>query len=507
MRRNNDEDIAARTAARAAAIELQLSVSRRLARPEDYVYDKAQDKYWDIRDGTLHVANAVDNSIPIELWRVQVDEAPPHPNGRPARRPRERLVKPSVDIGRVENDQFVEGSTWWPGKDPIIRDWMIDLAGVRIAEGRRIYNQYRPAPSVEGAQPERAEAWAAHVRKLWPNEVEQQFFFDYCAHMIQRPQEKCNAAIILSGTQGIGKDAALLPVRMAMGNWNCRGIEPDELFSAYRPWLQTVMLVVDEVRPSKDEFHASSMYNILKPMIVAPPDTLPLNDKYAHMRYVLNVMRVFITTNDWMSMYIPPEDRRMFVMHSALKQRWHEEEGQPDYFRKFFAWIEFGGWRDVAAWLLARDISNFDPKAQVARTLGWQAVAQTWGEPDDVLAALLERMAYPEAFFATELIYEAFDDADEIRGMLKSPRKIGHRMQRAGYVAVPPPRGHTTWKFDGFKSKLAFAKAEALQDDPGGTVGRLMARGFDYAARRKGNVAASVVTTTPANEGVQSRPM
>ena len=62
--------------------------------------------------------------------------------------------------------------------------------------------------------------------------------------------------------------------------------------------------------------------HILKPMIAAPPDTLPLNNKYMALRYVLNVMRVFITTNDWMAMYIPPEDRRMFIMHSQKPQGW-----------------------------------------------------------------------------------------------------------------------------------------------------------------------------------------
>ncbi len=142
------------------------------------------------------------------------------------------------------------------------------------------------------------------------------------------------------------------------------------------------MLVVDEVRPSKDEFHASSMYNILKPMIVAPPDTLPLNDKYQKLRYVINVMRVFITTNDWMAMYIPPEDRRMFIMHSVLPQRWHELRNDPEYFQRLFAYFEHGGAGHVSDWLKKRDLSKFNPKAQVARTAGWEAVSNTWSEPE-----------------------------------------------------------------------------------------------------------------------------
>ena len=183
----------------------------------------------------------------------------------------------------------------------------------------------------------------------------------------------------------------------------------------------------------------------------------------ARVRYVINVLRVFITTNDWMSMYIPPEDRRMFIMHSGLQQRWHEEEGRPQYFKELFGWIvDGGGWRDVAAWLLRRDLSKFDPKAQVVRTAGWSAVAQSWGEPDDAVAAALEALGSPPVLFGTELLTAVFGGEEEIRGALKSPRKIGHRMQRAGYMAVPTP-GDNGWRFGKFKSKLAFAKAELLR--------------------------------------------
>lgn len=446
-----DDDIAARAAAREQELRLTLQQRRRLAAPEDYVFDKAQEKYWDLRDGTLHTDKGVDASIPLERWRVVVDEGPPPGAARGRPRARERLVKPSMDIMRVENDQFVEASTWWPGREQIVRDWFVDADGFRPAQGRRIYNQYRPPPELEGGSPSGAAPWVEHVRKLWPIEEEHNYFFDYCAHMVQRPQEKANAAIVLSGEQGIGKDAALWPVKAAVGAWNTRGIDPDELFSPYKPWLQTLMLVVDEVRPSKDEYHASSMYNILKPMIVAPPDTLPLNDKYAKLRYVLNVMRVFVTTNDWMGMYIPPEDRRMFIMHSSRKKGWASAE----YFESLFAYFAASGGADVAAWLRERDVSRFKPKSEAPRTAGWTAVSATWGEPEDAVARALELLKHPDVVFGPQMLAVQFDGVEEISAMLKSPRKIGHRMQRAGYLAVPKPGGGR-WAGTGFSARLAF---------------------------------------------------
>lgn len=456
---------------RAAAREQQLlaaaSGQRRLARPEDYVYDKGQDAFWDMEDGTLHQDKAMDSSIPLELWRVEVEEgSEPGEGGRGRPRKRkERLIPPSRDIRRVENDTFVEGSTWWPGKPQIVHDYFINSEGFYPAPGRRSFNQYKPPPMVAG-NAENAQVWVDHVKKLWPDKLEHEYFFDYCAHMIQRPDQKCNAAIVLSGKQGIGKDAALWPVRAAAGAWNCRGIDPDHLFSDYKPWVQTLMLVVDEVRPSKDEFHASSMYNILKPLIVTPPDTLPLNDKFQKMRYVINVMRVFITTNDWMAMYIPPEDRRMFIMHSTLPQKWHEAAGDPNYFVRLFEWME-AHLHDVAAWLRERDLSAFAPKAQVAKTAGWQQVAGSWSTPDDGVTAALEALGRPDAFFATELLHNAFDAHEEIAGMIKSPRKLSHRMQQEGYLARNAPTGDR-WVFSAkghtFRSRLAFVKQDVLSD-------------------------------------------
>ena len=463
-----------RTAAREAALAAAVAASRRLARPEDYVFDKAQEAFWDLRDGTSHTEKAVDASIPIELWRVEVDEgdaddAPAEGNrrrGRPRRR-RERLIPPSRDIMRVENDQFVEGSTWWPGEPQIIRDIFIDANGWRPAQGRRIYNKYLPPPALMG-DPEAAQPWISHIKKLWPDAKEHEFFFDFCAHMVQRPDVKCNAAIVLSGTQGIGKDAALMPVKAAVGSWNTKNIDPDELFSPYKPWLETLMLVVDEVRPTKDEHHASTAYNILKPIIVAPPDTLPLNDKYAKLRHIINRVRVFITTNDWMSMYIPPEDRRMFIMHSHLAQKWHELEDRPTYFNELFAWFEGGGINHVAAWLAARDLSAFDPKAQVQRTAGWGAVAASWGEPEDAVAWALDHLGNPDVILGQELVNPQFDHHEEVAGMLKSPRKIAHRMNKAGYVQVPAPGGADRWVFrvEGktMRARYAFVRGELTRD-------------------------------------------
>lgn len=483
-------DIDERTQAREAALREQLEERRAFRHTADYLFDKAQEAYWDKLTGSLHGPLGVDSSIPQERWRVVVEAPPEQEGAAPARgrprRPRERLIKPSSDIARVENDQFVEGATWWPGKPQIIPNWYIDSSGYYPMMGARIFNKFRPMPELWGDANE-AGPWVDHVKRLWPDPREHEYFFDYCAHMLQKPHEKCNAAIVLSGKQGIGKDAALLPIKMAIGAWNTKGIDPDDLFSQFKPWVETLMLVVDEVRPTKEEYMASSMYNIMKPLIAAPPEVLPLNDKFAKLRYVINVLRLFITTNDYLSMYIPEDDRRMFIMHSTLQDKWHIAAGFDTYFFDLFNWIQNNGAGHVAAWLRARDLCEFDPKGQVEKTLGWSTISNTWGAPEDAVTAVLEKLKRPDVFFGAELMDEQFDHIDEIRGMLKSPRKIGHRLQREGYIMMKNPDSDR-WAFrhegTNWRSRFAFIRQELLRE-PARAVELIKARG-ETIVKQKG---------------------
>jgi hypothetical protein len=174
------------------------------------------------------------------------------------------------------------------------------------------------------------------------------------------------------------------------------------------------------------------------------------------LRYVVNVMRIFITTNDWMAMYIPQEDRRLFIMHSTQPQAWQDQK----YFIDLFSWFEGGGEAEVARWLMKRDLSAFNPKAQSLKTAGWEAVTNTWSEPEDAVDAALEALGRPPVLFALELPDAVFDGREEIFGVIKSPRKVGFRLQKAGYLTLKCPTAQR-WEFDGkrrIQARLAFAK-------------------------------------------------
>lgn len=492
MTHESPEQRAARRIAEAASVATQ----RRQATPLEYVYDKAQEAFWDLEDRTLNSAEAVDASIPLALWRVEEARAAPPPAegeprraGRPAGAARERRIKPSVDISRVENDQFVESSTWWPGKPQIISGFLVNEEGTREAPGRRVYNQYSPPPPARG-NPEEAGEWVALVKKMWPEALEHNYFLDYCAHMVQRPEEKCNFAVVLSGEQGIGKDTVLDPVRAAVGNWNCKAINADDVFNQYAPWKQTVMLIVNEIRPSSNEHQASAFYNIMKEIISSTAGgTISMNEKYVKMRHVVNVMRVFMTTNDHLSLRIESTDRRLLILHSPLRARWDLEEGRPEFFVEFYDWLGKGGEKAVAAFLAARDLSDFRPKAPPPRTRTWEAIAGSWGEPDDAVKFALEAIGNPEVFFGVELLDPQFDDYESTLAIMKSPRRMAHRMSEAGYVEFAHPTGLAHWNYVSpehggrIRSRRAYVK-EDTKMGPGDIYRELEKRGKELCEKK-----------------------
>ena len=388
-----------------------------LYRHDHFRFDREQEAFWDLQTGQLVSADVVDNSIARVDWRRE------EPAARGRNAGRERLIRPSLDIKAVEAGLTVHSSTWWPGRERLIRGEIAAAAGVERLAGVTMYNTYRPPlPEPETTN---ADPWIEHVRELWPRAADHNYFFDYCAHMVQRPGEKCNAGIILSGSQGIGKDAALVPLKAAVGFANAQNISPDELFSSFNTHLQAVMLVVDEARSQSDDHRATTMYNVLKPLCAAPPEMLRVNAKFQSPRWIRNCVRLFITTNEVEGMFVPKDDRRLCILHSAFTRA----ELDAERMERYWAWVRAGGAAAVRGWLARRDLRGFDPAAPPVQTRKHAELTASWGLPEDsglarALRLLGERRAaegrteagWPRVMFIAELKEVAAGMFDGSRG-------------------------------------------------------------------------------------------
>ena len=74
---------------------------------------------------------------------------------------------------------------------------------------------------------------------------------------------------------------------------------------------------------------------------------------------IMNCCGVIITTNYRDGLYLPADDRRVYVAWSEESK----EEFEQDYFKHLYGWYRVGGMQHVAAYLMQLDLSAFDPKA------------------------------------------------------------------------------------------------------------------------------------------------
>jgi hypothetical protein len=233
------------------------------------------------------------------------------------------------------------------------------------------------------------------------------------------------------------------------------------------------MLVVDEARSQSDEHKATAMYNVLKPYCAAPPDMLRMNEKRLKARYVRNCCRLFITTNEVEGLYVPKDDRRLFIMHT--EQSIGERRDRMD---DYWKWVRAGGPHAVRKWLKERDISQFDATKEPPKTPKHNELSHSWGiDPDSGLGVALDHLCSIHGVLPKVMFYEdiksavnaaVFDKVEETKRLL-GPRALNRTMQRAGYVTMANPETKKgDWRaqmaVDGKTTHIEFATAFRRHD-------------------------------------------
>lgn len=401
---------------RIAASGASYAPDTRIARLEDFWAYMPAHKYLYVPTRDLWPPASVDGRVE---WPMVGDKSMP----------------PSLFLDRR---RAIEQLIWAPGEPQMVEGRVLDQGGWVYHKGIRAFNLYRPPPAISG-DPEKATRWREHGQRLYPEEWDH--IERWLAYKVQHPGAKINHAIVLGGAQGIGKDTLLEPVRFALGPWNWSEISPLQMLGRFNGWAKAVIVRVSEAR-DLGEIDRFSFYDHSKSYIAAPPDSLRVDEKNIREHYILNVLGLVITSNHRTDcLYIPSDDRRHFVAWSDTKK----EEFEPAFWSDFWRWYLYGnGLADVAAHLLALDLSGFDPKAPPRRTRAFEAIVQA-GIPqeDSDLATVIEAMGSPEAFTIADLKRVAsqqnMHDVVALLGEQRARARIPHMLDRVGYVSVPNP--------------------------------------------------------------------
>lgn len=250
------------------------------------------------------------------------------------------------------------------------------------ANGATYYNTWRGLADI--GLPGDVVPWLNHVRMLIPDDAQRAHLLDWMAFTLQHPEVKINHCIVLAGKPGIGKDTLFFPLSQALGRHH-KEVGADALMRDFNDFLVEAKLVTIQEADIGNRKEASMVANRMKPLIASPPNTLYVNPKGVAAYAIQNVVHLILQTNEAHPAMIHDGDRRYFVISSDLIVCGQDGNQLPEfreYFRNFWAWMDGGGgWRYVVAWLLARDVSSFNPKAPPPMTEAKQDIIEAGRSP------------------------------------------------------------------------------------------------------------------------------
>jgi hypothetical protein len=371
----------------------------------------------------------------------------------------------------LDQNRPVEQMTWAPGLPMIIRDRLISQGGWIQRSNVSCFNLYRP-PAIGPGDPAQAGAWIEHGRRIFPDDIDH--IVQWLAHRVQRPQDKINHALVLGGPQGIGKDTLLEPVKRAVGAWNFSEISPQQMLGRFNGFAKSVIVRLSEARDLGD-VDRYQFYEHLKVYTAAPPDVLRIDEKYLREYNIPNCCGIVITTNyKTDGIYLPADDRRHFVAWANLTK----EDFEDSYWRDLYRWYDNGGFEHVAAYLASVDLSGFNAKAPPPKTLAFWEIVDASRVPEDAeLADVIDKMGQPETLTLSQTAARATKEFSDWLLDRKNARRIPHRLEACGYIAVRNSSAKDgQWKVDG-KRQAIYAKASlSLRDRAAAVMKRAGAR-------------------------------
>jgi hypothetical protein len=231
----------------------------------------------------------------------------------------------------------------------------------------------------------------------------------------------------MGGNHGSGKDTLFAPFFWAIGGKakaNCSLVKNEDLTSQWGYALECEVMEIAELRQAEAK-DRRALENVLKPIIAAPPEMLPINRKGLHPYMALNRVFVVAFSNERVAISIPSEDRRWFCV-------WAEASKLPEAQAvSLWNWYQHrGGFEAVAHYLHSRDVSAWNPNAPPPMT--------------EAKAIMVEHgMSSAESFLVDQMRRRAGDFA---RGVIGSPfHMICDRLQGSapqGVKVVQPALLH-----------------------------------------------------------------
>lgn len=279
----------------------------------------------------------------------------------------------NMELGRVQDFQL-RYANWQievgKKKIPAAQIWLNsperrEYDGVVFAPGKdvpRFYNLWVGF----AVKPKRGDCslYWDHLKKIIcrGDEVHYQYVRKWMAHMIQRPAELPEVALVIRGKQGTGKNMMVGPLGKLLGSHYLMLSRMDQVTGRFTGHLKDGLLVfANEAIWGGDK----QGEGVLKSMITDDQCTIEAKGKDSYQ--VQNFKRVIIASNEQWAAPMGMDDRRFLVLEVSDDHK----EDKP-YFAALAKQMEGDGLQALLYDLQHEDLSDFDVRTKPYSSYGFE---------------------------------------------------------------------------------------------------------------------------------------
>lgn len=198
------------------------------------------------------------------------------------------------------------------------------------------------------------------------------YVLSWCAHLLQRPQELPETALVFRGREGIGKNTFIDPLRDIVGREHFLMLSSlNQITGRFSGHLANALLVFcNESVWGGDK----SAQGVLKSMIT--DDVQPIEHKGRDLVMVKSYRRMIFATNENWAVPRGADDRR-YIVTDVLDTY----KGNYDYFNSIREEMKNGGTEALMHYLLNLDISHWHPRniPEHLQKRGWELKIRSGG--------------------------------------------------------------------------------------------------------------------------------
>lgn len=265
------------------------------------------------------------------------------------------------------NTRRVSRVTYKPGAPTFCEDYDPDTYKIF-----RAYNSYQP-PTLKLGDPDNANWFIDHVAYLCDDDQKAtDAILNFCAHLVQQPDEKLNFGILLQGMQGTGKSMLVPMLRQVLGPSNITDtVKTSDIMSDFNEWMRGKLLLgVNEIRDQEEKYR---LYNQMKDLITN--EQVRINPK-GLPSYIIPNRANFMCFTQYVDAVPMDDDDRRFIIHMS---------GALPRDREYYADIMDNKIPNssgaVRAYLMQRDLTDFNPKGRAPMTESKREFLASGGSP------------------------------------------------------------------------------------------------------------------------------